>query len=145
MGSDSGPEPEPERASLLSGPAQSGLCDLETWWKREKANVLLASLKFSHLCRGWPPSECKASGPAWGEKQVEITCPCHHHSALNTHVNNVPRLEAQSGPPILLQRNSEQGLGESHPYHLQSGRNNCLSPWNVAKKTELTTRHCVKF
>lgn len=27
----------------------------------------------------------KVEGPAWGEKQVEITCPCHHHSTLNTH------------------------------------------------------------
>lgn len=48
-GSDSGPEPEPERASLLSGPAHFGLCDMETWRKREKATIFLASQKFSHI------------------------------------------------------------------------------------------------
>lgn len=57
MGSDSGPEPEPERASLLSGPAHFGLCVMETWRKRQKATIFLASQKFSHICRGWPPSE----------------------------------------------------------------------------------------
>lgn len=47
MGSDSCPEPE--QASLLSGPARSGLCDMETWRKRQKANIFLVSEMFSFL------------------------------------------------------------------------------------------------